>query len=355
MQNARSGYLLEHRYSNVSIIDETDKTREFPEHHATIGPLLVWREDTIPNPNGKDLKITYYRHEMKDPMDPKKTKFIHTAIMTNYDQNLSSISMDVIKKQADPESQRRISRFTLMISWIITLFLIVQQTLNPEDQLLLDINPSNAGWLLFVFAIFKIIDLMQERPAVFSALFVQYWAQVFNPSEGQKVNVAFCTMHLTDKMRISDQIPIKIEQQHVLAHFASRKKAEDRAEARYQEYKQVERTAEDQKRTISEFEALIKAAEKSGYVRGLRDGKHSPVMKNTAHEFHRNYPNITWPAALIVIAMVFYGLVKNISVQFPDAVFIVELAQFPMIFWVLLFVLAFFIVRWFFTLLGVVR
>ncbi len=350
--DSRKGYITEHRFSQIQIVDETEKQREYPDHNVCIGPLKVWREDVIPQQNGKDKKVTYYKLNKVKLDGCKENMFV--ALLTDYDQNLSSLSLNITKADADPASQKLINNVVLGLSMILNIFLVVQDSLNPDDPLVIEITLANAGWLLFMFALFRLVNTMQQRPAVTAGLYVLYWASIYNPSEEQMVEVAFCRILFSDKIRISDHLPVDIEQEHVLAHSALRQKAEEKFEQEVIEKLQLQRTSADQKMTIQEFEKRLKAKEKEAYVNGLRDGAHSISVRSTADTV-RKYPNIFMPLALVVAAVIFYYTVSQLSLSFPDAVFIVDIAQFPMIFWVLLFVLSFFFIRGFYQLLGVYR
>lgn len=350
--DGRKGYITEHRYSQIQVIDETEKQKEYPDHSLCIGPLKVWREDVIPKVDQKDQKLTYYKLD-KVRLDGKKEN-MYVALLTNYDQNLSSLSIDITKGEADPASQKMIQNLILGISMVLNIVMVIQDSLNPADQLIIDITLSNAGWLLFIFAIFRILNLLQGRPAVTSGLYVLYWSHIYNPSEEQMVEVAFCRILFSDKVRVSDHLPLEIEQGHVLSHSAVRGKAEEKYEALLTENLNLQRTTQDQKATIQGFEKRLKAKEKEAYINGLRDGSHSISVKSTADTV-RQYPNIFMPLALVIAAVIFYYTITSLSISFPDAVFIVDIAQFPMIFWILLFVLSFFFIRGFYQLLGVYR
>jgi len=348
----RKGYITEHRYSQIQVIDETERKKEYPDHSLCIGPLKVWREDVIPQSEAKDKKITYYKLNKLKLEGEKENMYV--ALLTDYDQNLSNLSLDITKGEADPASQKLIQNIILGISMILNIVMVVQDSLNPEDQLIINITMANAGWLLFIFALFRIINLLQNRPAVTAGLYVLYWVKIYNPSEEQMVDVAFCRLLFSDKVRVSDHIPVNIEQEHVYAHLSLRSKAEEKYESLLTENLNLQRTTQDQKKTIQEFEKRLKAKEKEAYVNGLRDGAHSITVKSTA-ETVKQYPNIFMPLALVVAAIIFYYTLASLSVSFPDAVFIVDVAQFPMIFWVLLFVLSFFAIRSLYQLLGVYR
>jgi hypothetical protein len=331
--------------------------KTFPDHIRCIGPLKVWREDILPNPGTKDQKLTFYELDRVEP-DNQGRDYVNIAIQTDYDQCLSDLSMDVTKKIADPEFQRKITKFFLYMSICLNIFLIVQQSLNPEEQIIINIRPENAGWLLLIFAIFKIVDLLQERPAVFAVIYTLYWAKFYNPSRQQLVDVAVVRMFLSSKIRVADSLPLQIESDHVNMHDSLRKRSEDKYESEHTKRLQIERTSEDQKRTIQENEIRSKAKEKEAYLKGYHDGKHNITMKSvgeSAREFFFKFPNITWPLVALVAAILFFVFISNLAKSFPEAILIVDLASFPLIFWIMLFVLGFFFLRWLFTLLGALR
>ena len=351
----REGYLLEHRFSNIQIVDETERHREFPVHHQTIGPVRVFREDLIPSDKKKMQKVTYYKLEQEDPLNPKKKRPFYAALMSDYDQNLTSLSIDATKKQADPKSQKRISQFFLFLSFSFNIFMMAQQSLSPEQQLIIDIDPKNAGWLLFAFAMFKILDLLQERPAIFAVLYVLYWGQVLDPSAGENVEIAFCRILLSDKIRVSSKLPIAIEEEHVKAERYLKEKAEIKAEKEYNTRIQMEHIIEDQKRTIAQTEKRLDAREKLGYVNGLNDATHSITRKNiTSDVYHKN--PVPWNAfGMGFLGILIYFTFSNLSINFPDVMFYADMASMPWMFWVLLFMLGYLVIRWIFKFLGVDR
>ncbi len=345
----KTGYYVEQKYSQIYLVDETDQDNPMPVHKSLIGELKTWKEEYVSIPktpkkiqsidealqekkNEEDLiqkKIIYY--EIEDKGTKQKEFF---AVMVNPDQNLSSLAVQTTKKEIDPFSQQLINRTILFISVAFNIILMAM-TMN-EENFVLRITLANAGWVLSVMLALKILDLSQQKPGIYSALFTLVKARVYHPVLKKTVIVKYTTILISDKTRVSDILPLQIETMLIFQALDMVEKYEQRYVSEKEARENAEKIIETLNERINESDKREKIIMKEAYARGVKHASTKISTKAPAKEVFKEYKNLWIGIGIFLGSIILAATIKSLAESFPDVTVIVNLADLPWFVWLVI-------------------
>ena len=370
--DSRAGYFVEQDHSQILIIDETEKDIPVTIHRQCIGPLRLWREEILSIPvnveNSQDIgvlsgdsggltqlaqkqstirvtkkKLCFYT--LEESISSKSKEYHHVAVLLEPDQTLSSVAVQTTKKMANPFSQKILQNIILAISLILNIWLMVAA--QTESEFLPVITLANAGWVLSVVLVLKLIDLKQETPAIYAGLYVLAKAKFYHPKFEEFVTVNLSRILISDKIRLADQFPLRLTEEFNAALLGLVEKKEADYEAEREQRIQAERIISDQKETIARADLRMKMIEKRAYRQGILDAETPVITKAKTSEFSRHHPDITRGILIFSVAIVFWAVMRFLARSFPRFVIAVSISEFPWYAWALTFVFAYLVFRLF--------